>query len=202
MLGDWSPKNLLVYPDSVLALDFEVAHCGDPAFDVAFLLSHLVMKSVHLPQHQLQLRQAADAFLAGYGAIPPDAHVTAELGCLLLARVDGKSPGRVPNRAGAGGGAAARVRAVARRALARGGVRQVRITAVRGREILDSRGRPTVEAELELADGKVVVASVPSGASTGRHEAVEIRDGDRDALPRPWRLGRGCCGERRDRRGS
>ena len=66
VLGDWSPKNLLVYPDSVLALDFEVAHCGDPAFDVAFLLSHLVMKSVHLPQHQPQLRQAADAFLAGY----------------------------------------------------------------------------------------------------------------------------------------
>ena len=54
----------------------------------------------------------------------------------------------------------------------------MRITAVRGREILDSRGRPTVEAELELADGKVVVASVPSGASTGRHEAVEVRDGD------------------------
>ena len=92
VLGDWSPKNLLVYSDSLLALDFEVAHCGDPAFDVAFLLSHLVMKSVHLPQHQLQLRQAADAFLAGYGPIPPDAHVTAELGCLLLARVDGKSP--------------------------------------------------------------------------------------------------------------
>ncbi len=52
VLGDWSPKNLLVYPDNVLALDFEVAHCGDPAFDVAFLLSHLVMKSVHLPQHR------------------------------------------------------------------------------------------------------------------------------------------------------
>ncbi len=54
----------------------------------------------------------------------------------------------------------------------------VRIASVRGREILDSRGRPTVEAELALSDGTVVSASVPSGASTGRHEAVELRDGD------------------------
>ena len=54
------------------------------------------------------------------------------------------------------------------------------ITALRGREILDSRGRPTVEAELSLGDGTTVTASVPSGASKGRHEAVERRDGDRD----------------------
>ena len=92
VLGDWSPKNLIVYPESMLALDFEVCHRGDPAFDVAFLLSHLVLKSVHLPQHETRLRRAADAFLGGYGAVPPEGHVTAELGCLLLARVDGKSP--------------------------------------------------------------------------------------------------------------
>jgi len=52
------------------------------------------------------------------------------------------------------------------------------ITRVQAREILDSRGRPTVEAELTLDDGTTVSASVPSGASTGRHEAVERRDGD------------------------
>ncbi|WP_429952314.1 phosphopyruvate hydratase [Leucobacter allii] len=52
------------------------------------------------------------------------------------------------------------------------------ITRAVGREILDSRGRPTVEAELELDDGRIVAASVPSGASTGSHEAVERRDGD------------------------
>jgi enolase len=52
------------------------------------------------------------------------------------------------------------------------------IDRIRGREVLDSRGRPTVEAELTLNDGRVVIASVPSGASTGRHEAVERRDGD------------------------
>jgi enolase len=52
------------------------------------------------------------------------------------------------------------------------------IVRVRGREVLDSRGRPTVEVELALNDGTTVIASVPSGASRGRHEAVERRDGD------------------------
>lgn len=52
------------------------------------------------------------------------------------------------------------------------------IAALRAREILDSRGRPTVEADLVLSDGATVSASVPAGASTGRHEAVELRDGD------------------------
>ncbi|MDP9370962.1 MAG: phosphopyruvate hydratase [Chloroflexota bacterium] len=55
----------------------------------------------------------------------------------------------------------------------------LRIRQARGREILDSRGRPTVEADVILGDGTVGRASVPSGASTGRHEAVELRDGDR-----------------------
>ncbi len=50
---------------------------------------------------------------------------------------------------------------------------------VQGREILDSRGNPTVEAEVHLQDGSVGVAAVPSGASTGEHEAVELRDGDK-----------------------
>jgi enolase len=52
------------------------------------------------------------------------------------------------------------------------------ITNIRAREILDSRGRPTVEVEVELADGSLGRASVPSGASTGRHEVLELRDGD------------------------
>ncbi|MCJ7522255.1 MAG: phosphopyruvate hydratase [Dehalococcoidia bacterium] len=53
------------------------------------------------------------------------------------------------------------------------------ITRIKGRQILDSRGNPTVEVEAELADGTVGRAAVPSGASTGSHEAVELRDGDR-----------------------
>src|SRR5207248_4844381 len=52
------------------------------------------------------------------------------------------------------------------------------ISSVRGLEILDSRGNPTVSATVTLSDGTLGRAQVPSGASTGRHEAVELRDGD------------------------
>ncbi len=52
------------------------------------------------------------------------------------------------------------------------------IVDVRGRQILDSRGNPTVEVEIRLASGACGRAAVPSGASTGEHEAVEVRDGD------------------------
>src|SRR5258707_15346276 len=52
------------------------------------------------------------------------------------------------------------------------------IEKVRAREILDSRGNPTVEVDVILASGILGRASVPSGASTGSHEAVELRDGD------------------------
>jgi len=54
------------------------------------------------------------------------------------------------------------------------------IIAVQGREILDSRGNPTVEVEVELESGVIANAKVPSGASTGKHEAVELRDGDKE----------------------
>ena len=53
------------------------------------------------------------------------------------------------------------------------------ITKVHGREVLDSRGNPTVEVEIHLSDGTVGRAIVPSGASTGEHEALEMRDGDK-----------------------
>ncbi|WIX77738.1 phosphopyruvate hydratase [Amycolatopsis carbonis] len=54
-----------------------------------------------------------------------------------------------------------------------------RIVRVKGREVLDSRGNPTVEVDVELADGSRGRAAVPSGASTGTREAVELRDGDK-----------------------
>ncbi len=60
------------------------------------------------------------------------------------------------------------------------------ITQVHGREILDSRGNPTVEVDVILADGTLGRAAVPSGASTGAYEAVELRDGDKSRY-----LGRG-----------
>jgi enolase len=56
------------------------------------------------------------------------------------------------------------------------------ISAIRGRQILDSRGNPTVEVDVTLEDGSFGRAAVPSGASTGVHEAVELRDGD----PKRW----------------
>lgn len=52
------------------------------------------------------------------------------------------------------------------------------IESIGARQIIDSRGNPTVEAEVRLKDGTVGLAAVPSGASTGKHEAVELRDGD------------------------
>ena len=77
------------------------------------------------------------------------------------------------------------------------------IRKITGREILDSRGNPTVEVDVHLAGGAFGRAAVPSGASTGAHEAVELRDGDksrylgkgtlkavaqrpRRSSPRPW----------------
>ena len=56
------------------------------------------------------------------------------------------------------------------------------IEYIEGREILDSRGNPTVEVEVLLADGSMGRAAVPSGASTGEHEAVELRDGEQKPL--------------------
>ena len=53
------------------------------------------------------------------------------------------------------------------------------IVAVHGRQILDSRGNPTVEVDIEVEDGTIGRAAVPSGASTGAHEACELRDGDK-----------------------
>ena len=54
------------------------------------------------------------------------------------------------------------------------------IIEITGREILDSRGNPTVEVDVQLDDGTWGRAAVPSGASTGAHEAVELRDGDKN----------------------
>jgi enolase len=56
------------------------------------------------------------------------------------------------------------------------------IVDVFGREILDSRGNPTIEVEVELENGHIGRAAVPSGASTGFFEAVELRDGDKSLV--------------------
>ena len=66
------------------------------------------------------------------------------------------------------------------------------IEQIIGREILDSRGNPTVEVDVILEDGTLGRAAVPSGASTGAYEAVELRDGDKSRY-----LGRGVLNGRR-----
>lgn len=96
--GDWSPKNFLVSRDAVMAIDFEVTHFGDPAFDAGFLLNHLLLKSFYRPEWSRALAGLAlrywDVYRAG---IPADGDwietaTLAHLGCLMLARIDGKSP--------------------------------------------------------------------------------------------------------------
>jgi len=89
--GDFSPKNVLVGDDRVWVLDWEVAHLGDPLFDLAYLLCHLTLKAIHLPAHAARCRATAARFLAAYGAEAGE-ELGANVACLLLARVDGKSP--------------------------------------------------------------------------------------------------------------
>jgi len=96
--GDFSPKNVLVGEGGLWVVDFEVAHLGDPAFDVAFMLCHLVLKSFHMPAKVPLLDACMSAFVASYkahlGLGPKLAwpHVLEHVACLLLARVKGKSP--------------------------------------------------------------------------------------------------------------
>ncbi len=96
--GDWSPKNFLVDGDSVMAIDFEVIHYGDPSFDVAFFVNHLLLKSFHLPRWAGRFARLADRFWSVIAeALPEEARWLEEsavrhLGGLLLARIDGKSP--------------------------------------------------------------------------------------------------------------
>jgi aminoglycoside phosphotransferase (APT) family kinase protein len=96
--GDFSPKNVLVGGPDLWVIDFEVAHHGDPAFDIAFLISHLVLKAVARPSSQVRLLECAASFDAAYrqAAAPLEVarpeYILGQLGCLMLARVDGKSP--------------------------------------------------------------------------------------------------------------
>ena len=95
--GDWSPKNFLVVGDQVMAIDFEVIHFGDPSFDSAFLLNHLLMKSFYRPQWNGLYAEAADAFWREFvSGVPSESWIEPatlqHLGWLLLARIDGKSP--------------------------------------------------------------------------------------------------------------
>jgi tRNA A-37 threonylcarbamoyl transferase component Bud32 len=107
--GDFSPKNVLTGGDDLWVLDFEVAHAGNPVFDVAFLLHHLVMKSVHLAARvegaRERLQSCAQRFLDSYAAAGgwagAEESVVRQTGALLLARVHGKSPAAYLSRSDA-----------------------------------------------------------------------------------------------------
>ena len=126
--GDYSPKNMFVLREkmdsrfrgndgesatvaphscgndggnagSILLLDFEVVHWGDPAFDLAFCVNHLLIKSIVNAHVQPAYFQAVEALLAGYRETLPGVgwrelagETRLQLGCLMLARIDGKSP--------------------------------------------------------------------------------------------------------------
>lgn len=97
--GDYSPKNMLVRGDDILLIDFEVVHWGDPSFDSAFLLNHLMLKSFHQPRYAGLYFQAARTFwqaltcgLDGVTTVNFEGMTVRHLGGLMLARIDGKSP--------------------------------------------------------------------------------------------------------------
>lgn len=99
--GDFSPKNVLVGSDGLWVIDFEVAHYGDPAFDLAFMTTHLLMKAIHRPGARPEYRRCCEAFWDAYrasmagspsGPGVAEQHVVGHVGALLLARVYGKSP--------------------------------------------------------------------------------------------------------------
>ena len=96
--GDFSPKNILIGREESWILDMEVAHFGNPVFDVASLLHHLVLKSIHVPSRKNKLRQCGDHFLDAYRCefgVPAsidESGLSAHVGCLVLARIHGLSP--------------------------------------------------------------------------------------------------------------
>ncbi|QOY85038.1 phosphotransferase family protein [Paludibaculum fermentans] len=96
--GDFSPKNLLVTGQSMMTIDWEVVHWGDPSFDAAFLTNHLLLKAFHRRESRSAYAAAASAFWSALLETTGPEHPWLEsaamrhLGCLLLARVDGKSP--------------------------------------------------------------------------------------------------------------
>jgi len=208
--GDVSPKNILLGSRGPVFLDAECAWFGDPAFDLAFCLNHLLLKTVWVPSCEAALVESFDALAGSYlrdvdwepaGAVNHRAATL--LPALLLARIDGKSPVEYLTEESAKNDVRRKARAmlqnlptsvtevrsawlgnavggpglvgpVRRPGLIRPGLL---IAQVIGRRVWDSRGRPTVEAEIVLSNGAWGRAIAPSGASTGSNEAIELRDG-------------------------
>jgi len=89
--GDFSPKNILVGEKMVL-IDAETAVYGDPSFDVAFLINHLLLKGVFYPQKRTEIVKMVKIFLNTYGPVDDEPWLVELILWLMLARVDGWSP--------------------------------------------------------------------------------------------------------------
>jgi 5-methylthioribose kinase len=93
--GDYSPKNILIHQDRLVLLDCEVAHFGDPCFDIGFSMAHLLSKAHHLKQHRAKFAQAACEYWSAYcsaGTEPVEARAVRHSLACCLARVAGRSP--------------------------------------------------------------------------------------------------------------
>ncbi|MET7770948.1 phosphotransferase [Nocardia sp. NPDC005366] len=88
--GDYSPKNILVghSAEELWVIDWEVAHLGDPAW----ILGHLLLKTIHQPAHATGYHAAATAFLYAWTAARDPAQLIRQTAVLILARIDGRSP--------------------------------------------------------------------------------------------------------------
>jgi hypothetical protein len=95
--GDFSPKNVLVRGTRVWLIDFEVANAGDPAFDVAFMVHHILIEATRQPRAAAGLLRTADTFWKTYlncihdSVAPGWDEIAGQTACLLLARTDGMS---------------------------------------------------------------------------------------------------------------
>ncbi len=94
--GDYSPKNVIVTGQDIFLVDFEVAHYGNPVFDLAFMFNHLLLKAMHNGHIKSQYFELAEVFWRGYLTGSADSgwarNTAPQVGCLMLARIDGNSP--------------------------------------------------------------------------------------------------------------
>lgn len=205
--GDFSPKNLLVHDNDFTLVDYETGHFGDPTMDLGFFLSHLLLKAIKRPGDFEKFAELTRGFWRGYAhqvrfksISELAARGIAHCGLCVLARILGTSPVDYLKTW--------EERGVARQwgqwilldrptvwddvLNAPPSVRNFRvlhnlttrglpfdeIQKIHAREVLDSRGNPTLEVEVHYLGMAIGRASVPSGASTGAHEAKELRDND------------------------
>ena len=203
--GDYSPKNVLVRNGRLVLLDHEVAHFGDPGFDLGFSLAHLLSKAHHLPHQRADFASAALVYWKAYdGDAELEPRVVRHtLGC-LLARVAGRSPleyldeherAQQQARGARPVDPAAETVGRARRSVPGGALSTGRGQATAAGHGLTARSHredhpshrardpgqprpPHRPSNLPARERRRRNVSVPSGASTGTAEAHELRDGD------------------------